>query len=332
MNTVRYVLLLTIACHILNITARETTGEAPTPPRKEIIRGDAEETKIYKLIPLATLDFKTVELVCSPWLSREGKLVNEEKRNSVLIYDTEYIVNKIETFIRDNDREAVNIRIDIDKTGGGQSGKNNFGVSQQPNVIYQNGKKITVNQPAAQKIDFSSSRGYESSTSKQFIVTKSGSSASLWSGVTMVDPSWLRNQRMNPAIVVINGSSVTKIDGTPDDPVWTDVGTSLMVLPRQLENGLIEVEVYPEISYLAGKGKRQSVKVESLSTKITVQNGARVNIGGVISAKNKEYTNIFGPDFFKSKDLGQVMSMFLTATVIEPGKSGKFGGRNWPSK
>lgn len=332
MNTLRYMLFLAFFVRILNLTAQETAGETPPTPKLVVIRGDVEEKKIYKIIPLVTLDFKTIEVVCSPWLSKDGKLVNEVKRNSVLVYDTEYIVNKVETFIRDNDREAVNIRIDIDKTAAGQSARTNFGVSQQPVVMYQNGKKITVNQPPGQKLDLSSRKSYESGNSSQFIVTKSGCAASLWSGTTMVDPTWFRNQKMNPAVVVVDGGTVTKIDGVPDDPVWTDVGTSLMVLPRQLENGLIEVEVYPEISYLAGKGKRQSVKVESLSTKVVVQDGAKVNIGGVISAKNKEYVNIFGPDFFKSKDVSQVMSMYLTATVLQPGKSGKFGGKNWPPR
>ena len=332
MNSLHYMLFIAIFVHFLDLTAQETTGEAPPQPKRVIIRGDVEEKKIYKLIPLTTLEFKTVETVCSPWLSKDGRLVNEDKRNSVLVYDTEYIVNKVETFIRDNDREAVNIRIDLDKTGGTQTGSSNFGVSRQPVVIYQNGKKITLNQPPAQKIDLSSSRAYESNNSRQFIVTKSGCAASLWSGVTMVDPTWLRNQKMNPAIIAASGNIIVKTDGTPDDPPWTEVGTSLMVLPRQLDNGLIDVEIYPEISYLAGKGKRQSVKVESLSTRVTVQDGARVNIGGVLSGKSREYSNIFGPDFFKSKDISQVMNMYLTATILEPGRSGKFGGKNWPPR
>jgi type II secretory pathway component GspD/PulD (secretin) len=338
MKPLHYMLIFVICIHWFCLPAQEPAAEAPPKPDKVIIRADAEEKRIYKMIPLATLDFKTVDAVCASWLSKEGKLVYEEKRNSVLVYDTEYVVNKIETFIRNNDREAVNIRIEIDKTGGGATGRNRFAIDntmprQQPVTVYQNGKKVSFSQQPMQKIDLSSSRGYESSNSKQFIVTKSGCAATLWSGVTMIDPSWYRNQKMNPSVIVVdNSGGVTRIDGTPDNPVWTDVGTSLMVLPRQLENGLIEVEVYPEISYLAGKGKRQSVKVESLSTRVTVQNGARVNIGGVISGKSKAYVNIFGPEFFKSKDISQVMSMYLTATIMEPGKTEKFGGRNWPPR
>lgn len=102
-----------------------------------------------------------------------------------------------------------------------------------------------------------------------------------------------------------------------------NVGVSLYVLPRYLGNNLIEVEVYPEITQLVGKGKRKNLKVTSLSSKIIVKNGARVYIGGVVSQKRQAYRNLFGPDFFKRKGISETMDMYITATVLKPGASGR---------
>lgn len=305
-----------------------TASDNPVvPPRKTvIIRADTVETaKNYKLIPLMTLEFRVLEQVCNDWLSPGGKMVYEEKRNSVLIYDTEEKIAKIEQFIKSADREAVNIRIDVDKTGGGPVSNTKFAIDPKKiakktgTVIYRNGKRIEV--PEIQQINVNDSRGYNTNNVSQFIVTKSGSPASLWSGKTIIDPTWLRTQKSSPGIIIVNGGSVTKIDEIDPDIKWADVGTSLMVVPRQLENGLIEVEIYPEISYLTGKGKKQSIRVESLSSRLTVQSGCRIPIGGAISSKRKEYTNLFGPDFFHSREAGEMMDIYLTATVLSPGRN-----------
>ena len=288
----------------------------------------------YKIIPLSGLEFKVVDAVCRPWLSEKGKLTHETKLNSILVYDTPENIYKIKKFIGGNAQEEMNIRIDIESVGGGKTGGTNIGYySPGKKTVYparssfRDGRKLDIKKNKNVEIYVNQTSGSESRLNSSFIVTKSGSPASLWSGKTMVDPSWLRYQKIQPEIVVIGADgNIIELDGTLNDPKWTNVGTSLYVLPRYLGNGMIEVEVYPEISYLTGKGKRQTVKVESLSSRLTVKDGERVPISGVIASKNKQYSNLFGPTFFKSKEISEVMNTYLRATSMKPGQSSR---REW---
>ena len=157
----------------------------------------------------------------------------------------------------------------------------------------------------------------------QFIVTKSGFPASLRVGKTVVDPSRLRQVRPRHEIEIGSDSYSITTDPPEYETKMIDVGVSLQVLPRYLNNGFIEVEVYPEITQIVGKGKRKSLKVSSLVTKIIVKNGAKVFIGGIVNQKKQAYKNFFGPNFFKRKEISETMNIYITATVLKPGDSGR---------
>jgi len=294
---------------------------------------EAQDKKEYKLIPLRNVDYEIVDRVCRPWLGKDGVLVHEKKRNSVLVYATPETIVKIMKFLDNTATPEVNIRIDIDKRGveTNDSNRLTYRYKKPIQVTYKNGKKIVSygnyknkNNP---RLILNSRSGRINSNSMQFLVTKSGSPASLWVGKTVVDPSWLR--QVKPKHEVEIGSDSYSITTDPPDmeSKMVNVGVSLQVLPRYVGNDLIEVEVYPEITQLVGKGRRKNLKVTSLSTKVIVKNGARVYIGGIVSKKSQAYRNIFGPDFFKSKGISETMDMYITATIMDP----RGGGRRFPS-
>jgi type II secretory pathway component GspD/PulD (secretin) len=283
-----------------------------------VITGEDETIKTYKLLPLQSIEYETVNAVCRPWLSKGGVLVYEKKRNSVLVYDTPEVIAKIKNFISKTDSPAVNIRIEIQSIGGGPSNSDKviYKTRKPTKIVYDKGK-VYVKKPHDGKFDISSQRGYTSDNTSQFIVTQSGHPATLWVGKTMVDPAWLRVQKPGKSVII--GPNSTTVVTSPQEPVMTNVGVSLKVLPRYFDNDMIEVEIYPELSEVTGKGKNKAVKVTSLSSKITVKNGSRVPIGGVIRQKQQQYINIFGPDFFKSQGISDVMNMYLKASVMKPG-------------
>ncbi|MCP3967818.1 MAG: type II and III secretion system protein [Lentisphaerae bacterium] len=173
-------------------------------------------------------------------------------------------------------------------------------------------------------------QGTTSSLNASFIVTKSGSPAKLWSGKTIVDPTWLYFNKKYPERVYYGTAegNYIKLTGIFNETKWNQVGTALYVNPRYIGNDMIEVEVYPEISMITGKGRTKAVKVYNLSTKVTVRNGQTIPIGGMISGKKAEYLNIFGPDFFKSGGVGEAVSTTLRATIMKPG-SGLRSRSNW---
>ncbi|GEM_PF-1634782 len=275
----------------------------------------------YKLIPLKSLDFSTVDSVCRPMLSKDGILTYEEKRGSILVGDTPEVIAKIMKVLEDIDPEAANIRIDIDfmNTGSGASGGVNvevgYGKGIKPNqVIIVDGKVV---KPKSIDIKASNNSDTNIRNNSQFITTKSGYPASLFVGKTIADPSWLYNYKLFAPTVVVGGGSTIIIPNTPGF-VMRDVGSKLMVLPRLRDDGLIDVEIYPEVSYIDGKGAKKSVRVESIVTQLTVQEGQRISIGGAVSSQKEFYKNLFGPQFLSIDNKTNVLDMYLKATVLKP--------------
>jgi type II secretory pathway component GspD/PulD (secretin) len=294
-------------------------------PRNVVVKYEPEKEKHYKLIPLATLDYDTVNNICRPMLSEGGILTHEKNRNSILVYDTNEVIAKIQKFVREVDREAVNVRIQVDFLGTGSSSRDLIKVERKypkgtkagPNtvLVYKNGKLI---KPKEVNISVGKNRGTSTRNTSQFIMTKSGCPASLWVGKTMVDPSWLNNVVIRPNIVVMGGGSPIIIPTTDTDFKWANVGASLKVLPHYNDSGIIDVEVYPEVTFLDGKGKHQAVKVQQMVTKVRVRDGQRIYIGGVVSAKKDMYMKLFGPEFFSGRGEMDIVDMYLTATAIKP--------------
>lgn len=274
-----------------------------------------ESKKLYQLIYLKDVDYKIVNRVCRPWLGKDPVMVYEKKRNSILVYATPETIVKIRKFIDNTASPDVNIRIDLDRVGVKNFNDSKFSFKSPPvkTYKYKNGKRVK-NYSRQKTINFRSSRDITNYSSKQFIVTKSGYPASLWVGKTTVDPSWKRYAKPKKEIVIQPGGYA--IETGYEDIKMVNVGMSLQVLPRYLSNGMIEVEVYPEITEIVGKGKRKNVKITSLSSKILVKSGARINIGGVISNKKNAYTKLFGPDFFSRKGIKETMNMYITAKAI----------------
>ena len=311
MKLVRLILLVIVSCLFSGLCV---TAGIPIE-----IKGDEAPEMTYKLIPLRSLDFTTVEQVCRPWLNKGGLLIYEKRRQALLVYDQPAVINKIIKFVSATDKPTVNIKIAIDRQGGGKnvSEKFTYNYKKTPKIVRGRHGKIIVKQPK-NRLDMHSRRTSTSSNTSSFIVTQSGQPAQLWVGKSMVDPTWNRYQRPDKTIVIAPGS--TTVITMPQEPIMTDVGVSLQVLPRDLGNGMIEVEVYPEIREIKGKLGRKSVKITSLSSKVVVKNGTRISIGSVIKQNRERYINIFGPDFFKRNEVSEVMNMFLTATIMDPKK------------
>jgi type II secretory pathway component GspD/PulD (secretin) len=284
-----------------------------------VITGDEPPPMVYKLIPLQSLEYSTVEKVCRPWLNEGGVLVYEKRRCSILVYDRPAVIARIRKFIASTDAPVVNIKIEINRQGAGQknSDKVSYYYNNPPKITHLKHGKLSIKYPN-NRWDIHSRRSSSNSTTNSFIVTQSGSPAQLWVGKSVVDPSWRRYQRPDKTVIMNQNSTTVVV--MPQKPVMTDIGVSLQVVPRDLGNGMIEVEVYPEITEITGKRSKKAVKVTALSSKVVVKDGARISIGGVINQNRDRYTNIFGPNFFKRSEINEVMNIYLRATVMKVGR------------
>jgi len=270
-----------------------------------------------ELIPLESIGYNTIEQICKPMLSKKGTIGFIPERNSIFVYDKLKVINRIKKIVKSVDYPVVNIRVNIDfnqnsiNRGYGVRNKSKNRKYYSPvETTIVNGKIIKRNN----SIRFSDFAKRSGRNTFQFIVATSGSSASLWVGRKIIDPSWLRNYRFRPTIIIDD----IIISGSNPDFVWTNVGSSLQVLPRYLGNGLIEVEVFPQLSYIDGNRKKRYVKFEGISTKVILRSGQKMNIGGVINKQKDFYTDLFGPDFVSDKTGNSILDMTISAEVMKP--------------
>ena len=312
--------LLTGICLAVLILSMTGAEEKSAAKEKKIIRYEPEKEKHYKMLPLGASTFDAVKPIIKDMMSKDGILTHEPARQSVLIYDTDEVIKKVSEFLRQLDMSIVNIRIDVEFAGSASGGNDAITVTPDYGDKSKKPQPWQVNKkPKGADVKIVSRRTNSTSTTSQFIVTKSGSPASIWVGKTMIDPTWLRYATQRPDIIIVTPGGATRIQGADTDVKWANVGASLEVLPFYYDDGTIEVELYPVISCLDGKGRRQSVKVQQLSTKVRVRNGQKVFIGGLISGKKDQYSNLFGPDFFSRRSGVDATNIYLTATAVNSG-------------
>ena len=319
------------------------TGKAAaesTKPLKTVVVKYDPDAEVAKVIPLETVPYATVEKICGPMLSKKGSLSYLDDRSAVLVFDKKSVVAKIAKIIKQIDLPAVNIRVDVDFAETGTSKHDRLNVEfynhkmprKKNQIVIVNGKVAKID-----RINISGVKGSGSSVrnTSQFIMTMSGRPATLWVGRTIIDPTWLRQVKLIPdTLVLLPNGGYVEIPGFDNDFVWRDIGASLRVKPTYLGRGRIDLELYPVVSYLEDdpadvgrhskrRPKRKTVRVEEVSTHVVVMNGQRVSIGGAISSKKDFYTNLFGPDFISRDGRDSLLDMYVTATVVRPGQSGR---------
>ncbi len=296
----------------------------PAKPRNVVITWDPENREVTELIPLQSLPYETAETYCRPLLSAQGTLGHMPERGSVIVHDFRKNVDRIRETIKAMDRPAVNVRVEVDFMGTGSEAQDSLSVdlrrrgdpAVRNNLVFRDGRWVRPNEV---RIGGGIQRGRTTQNTSQFIMTMSGHPATLWVGRTIPDPSWLNHVRFRPTVVVVprRGGAVI-IPGNDPEWVWRDVGSRLMVLPYYLDNGLIDVEIYPEVTYLDGEGRRQAIRTESVSTRLTVRDGQRVSIGGVVNDNREFYVNLFGPELLSRDDSTSILDMYLTCHVMIP--------------
>jgi hypothetical protein len=310
--------------------ARMTNTVIQRETQPATIRFDPMDEMVLEVIPLRSVDYETVETHCRPVMTDKGTMTYMESRNVIIVRDTRRSVKHIKDFLAAVDKPAVNVRIDVsfartsrrDRTAVGAD--IHYGKGSPGKIVIRDGKIV---KPRGVSVYADVEGGSTTRNTRQFLVVRGGSSASLWVGKEIPDPSWLNNYRLVPAVIVKEKDRTVIIPAQTEGFVWRNVGASLRILPRYMDNNLIDVEVYPEISYVDGKGMRKAVRVEGVSTRLTMQDGQTLNLGGVINAHEDFYANLFGPSL-KYDESSSILDMNITARVLKPGTVPKSGVRS----
>jgi phage gp46-like protein len=140
----------------------------------------------------------------------------------------------------------------------------------------------------------------QSGSTTQFIMTQSNRPARIWVGKTVYD-----------RLRVVE--YCRRRGWWREELIERDLGASLWVLPRVGADSTIELEVFPR---LTARGTTPlSVDVKELSTRVTVQAGQTVHIGGLSDEQRQVYRYLFGLGTVFN---GQSLAISLRAEVVEP--------------
>lgn len=261
--------------------------------------------RTLKMFRLVHSDYEDIQVLAGEFLSAKGTMRYVKGRNAVVVIDFPDNIAKIKTVIDtlEGHKPPVNIRIKVTFDDVQNSGHAGWGVETRGPVIVENGKvkKVTVDAHAGK------SEKTTSSQTSQEILTGDGKPARIWVGETVREPQWVFEYGYRRA-------------WWSGDYVEYNFGASLYVRPKQLNNGLIQVDVYPRLT--SRTGKRLRVDVKELTVSVLARDGQTVAIGGMDEKTCEAYSKIFGRGkIFNGKSL----SITLTPSIEKVGESRKPG-------
>lgn len=283
-----------------NLSANETSKTSEQNPNKDTAPSepaDNQADKILKSFPLKTLSFTETEKLIEPFISDTGEYFYLESRDTLIVYDQPQAVTRISRLLKEIDTVPVNIRISVsfDETAR-KNGGNVDAVSDGLKITRRRGGEIITEGAVSIRGGASSSRRDEFTS--QFIVTTDDRPARILVGRSVAQPVWIYRYGLRR--------------GWWERGVkYEDLGASLWVHPKKIGNNMVQVEVYPKLTF-PGKDER-SVEVRELSTKVTVRDGQSIQIGGLDKSQQEFYRRLFGIGQVFS---GQSLNISLQAEIM----------------
>jgi len=282
--------------------------------RNVVITRDKKDDLIVKRLPLLAVEYDEIEPFCRDLLSTDGHLGYLQSIHSVVVRDYPANVEKVRAFLAEVDRAPVNVRIEVEFLNAEMS--RDLGVDvvldgdrSGPKIVIENGKIV---KPKSVTVSAHQHSGETTRNTRQHVMSVSGRPARLWVGRTIPDPGWLNRHRFCP--VGARGRAVRWL--APGEIVWRDVGSALYVMPTAYDDGTVDVEVFPVVTYVDGKGERRTVRVEEVQTRVRVRDGQRVQIGGGDNSTREFMTKLFGPEMFAKGKTSSSLGIYLTPHVL----------------
>jgi len=267
---------------------------------------------IIRVLPLRNLDYEIVNQFCRPMLSKGGGMGYLKNQRAIVVNDKKEVIAKITDFINQAGGKVKNIQITIDYAGSSQGKQQDFGLQGLKWEI--NTKPWKIRKPTVHGIYFSNNSYQSTSNTQMQLVTISGSAANLWVGKEVPEVRFIRDYILDPRVRLSRHGNLVRLNSVEFE--MREVGAKLLIRPILQADGLIRVELFPEVSYYNKRGKRDCLQVESLKTTVTILPGQKISIGSVISGQKKGYLNLFGPDFFKNGEGQKILKMYVTARVL----------------
>ncbi len=238
-------------------------------------------------VNVSKADKAEVEAILKQALGPRGKFVFLQGNKTVVITDEQANLEAAAVLLGSvaNPAPAPNVRVVVTWAETDDSQRTGFVAGREPVRRRTPGTRIEVDPVVIDVLGQSSST---SSMASQFLVCKSGGSASL----AVVRDAPLPQWEYSEVILEYIGREARLTEIVTPEIRWESLGTRLNIRPV-VRDDLITVEVAPEISGTAG-GDRRSVVLRSLATTVTVANGAELSLGGFSAASEEFNRGFFG--------------------------------------
>lgn len=317
-----------------SLSAQTNSPEVSDKPSKIFAFNEASPEEIQS----------AVTMVATPG----AKIVLMPRVNKIYVQDTPQKLSEIAILIAQLDVPKPNIRIDLQFDEDNQIDRNSGGAVVDYEVgdvrirggqPMRNGNNVVISPGGNNSFALNSKNRTYSSSSRttQFLVTRSGSPASIRiaQDVPLVDYFYQYATQVGVLTPVITPSGSTNLAVVPTTVVtttpqirWQSVGTQMSVVPTQIGN-LIRVDITPEITaYTDRQGlpsqtprgsynQPQVISFRNLTTSVTIANGGTISLGGFHGA-----SDTFNRSFFTRSANGRTQSSNFTlkATILPPGQ------------
>ena len=277
---------------------------------------DPGDKEVSELVPLRAVDYATVDALCGPMLSPKGRMSYVPGRGGALVVDRRSVVDRIKAALARFDSQPAVIQIELEFKPPEK--EEAAAVDWRGRPLDDGAKRLKDKLPERASVKMSGRQPSKKlGGSVALVTTMSGHHVTLWSGSRRPDPAWLDDFCHADGVELRRrGQRFVPGEGTA---AARGVEVLLGATPRLLDNGMVEVEVCPELVFPAGKGGRQRVEVRSLAAKALVQPGRSAPLGTFSEERRGQYGALFGPVSLAGGASCEVLDVSLRVRLIQGG-------------
>ncbi|MCM8804801.1 MAG: hypothetical protein NC833_06070 [Candidatus Omnitrophica bacterium] len=323
-----------ISAYLENVTGEEAIDsilKANGLYREKIPDSDVYVVKEFKETPklvseVIFLQYSKAEdlgKVLSPLLSKNGKIILDIRTNSLTIQDTEENLNDIKKIISLLDRSIPSIQIEAVLVELTEDGLKDLGIKWNvegsftgaaKDVPYPWEKDITREIVNPRQTGTTGGGAGTVSAQPQFILGTL-SFQTLTANLKLLEVKGQANILANPRVTTLNDSPATikitknmaiaekvvytygaagTITPTTKEPIFAEVGVTLIATPHVNEKGVIILEVEPVVSSAEQSpffAQAVDTNIRTAKTKVMVKDGETIVIGGLLRTEKTKRSN-----------------------------------------
>ena len=246
-------------------------------------------------------DPAAMESMVKTLVVEDGNFVLDLKGNRLLVITTDENHEQIKGIVGQLSAPPANVKIDVAIRSASAGSSSEASVSGSGDIQFENG--VTSSRiKLFPKLEHQS--GTSSSDVNQMLVVSSGREASLHVGESVPYIDWLVDYGLQC------GALVQRV-------AWQNVGSSLVVEPTVLADGMIRVRLTPELSGMVD-GQPMRTRFATVATEVYVRDGETISLGGL--DQNRDFYSKFLIGLSRG-GMQESLSITLTPRVMQPGSA-----------